>query len=64
VSFALAETGVYGAVEWAGLADSIEQVQASRQALNADQEFAQLLDGEVSEAYLPDATQVIFRRVA
>ena len=63
-SFSIAETGVYGAVRWAGLSDSVEQVQAARQALNTDQEFAQLLDGEVSEVYLPDATQAIFRRLA
>jgi hypothetical protein len=64
VTFSLAETGAYGAVQWGGLADSVEQVQAARQALAADQEFAELLDGEVSEAYLPDATQAIFRRLA
>jgi hypothetical protein len=63
-SFSIAETGAYGAVEWAGLADSIQQVQAARQALTADQEFARLLDTEASTAYLPEATQAIVRRIA
>jgi hypothetical protein len=63
-SFSVAETGPYGAVEWVGLADSVEQVQAARQALNADLEFAQLLDSEASTAYQPEATQAIHRRIA
>jgi hypothetical protein len=63
-SFSIAETGAYGAVEWAGFADSVEQLQAARQALAADQEFAQLLDSEASTAYLPEATQVMYRRIA
>jgi hypothetical protein len=63
-SFSVAETGPYGAVEWTGLADSVEQVHAARQALNADQEFAQLLDSEASAAYLPQATQAIYRKIA
>jgi hypothetical protein len=62
-SFLLAETGAYGAVEWVGFADSIEQVQAARQALMADQEFAQLLDSQASTAYLPEGTQAIHRKI-
>jgi hypothetical protein len=63
-TFSIAETGVYGAVEWTGLADSVEQLHAARQALNADQEFAQLLDTQASVAYLPAATQAMYRKLA
>jgi hypothetical protein len=63
-SFSMAQTGAYGAVEWSGLADTVDQLHAARQALNSDAEFAQLLDGEASVVYMPEATQAIYRKIA
>ena len=63
-SFAVASTGVYGQVSWFVLHDSIEQVQAADEAINADADFAKLLDEKAGKAYLPgQATQMISRRV-
>jgi hypothetical protein len=62
-SFAIASTGGYGAVMWVSLAESIQQLQAADEALNADADFAKLLDKQASKAYLPGATQAITRKV-
>jgi hypothetical protein len=63
-SFGIAQTGVYGAVEWIALYDSVDQVQKAEGALAADAGFAELLDKEASKAYLPSgSTQTMYRRV-
>jgi hypothetical protein len=62
--FSLAETGPYGAVTWSAGADSIEQLQAARQALTSSSEFVEYLDKEAATVYLPGATQAIYRKVA
>ena len=63
-SFGAAQTGVYGAVEWITLYDSVDQVQKADEALAADKGFAELLDKEASKAYLAgDSTQTLHRRV-
>ena len=64
VLFTRASTGVYGQVSWIGLYDSIEQVQASDAALNADLDFAKLVDEKASKAYLAGhTTQTLARKV-
>jgi hypothetical protein len=63
-SFAVAETGPYGGVEWMVLADSAEQVQEAQAALGADTDFAQLVDRANGTAYQAGATQALYRRVA
>jgi len=63
-SFAVSSTGVYGQVSWFQLHDSIEQVQAADEAINADADFGKLLDEKASKAYLAgQSTQTISRRV-
>jgi hypothetical protein len=63
-SFAVGVTGDYGAVMWVSLAETIEQLQAGNEAMNADADFVTLLDEKASEAYLPGAEQSITRKVA
>jgi hypothetical protein len=63
-SFAIAESGPYGAVQWSSLADSVEQLQAGKQGLTADAEFARLIDEQAGSAYQPAATQVMYRKIA
>ena len=62
-SFAVAATGVYGAVEWISLYDSVEQVQAAQEALAADANFNKTVDTEASKCYQPGAAQMIFRKI-
>jgi hypothetical protein len=62
-SFAVAETGRYGWVEWMVLAESVEQVQQAQTALGAATDFAQLVDRANGTAYQAGATQAIYRRV-
>ena len=63
-SFGISSTGVYGEVGWITLCDSIEQLQASEEAVNANEEFLELLDTKASKAYLPgEARQLISRKV-
>jgi hypothetical protein len=62
-SFAVAETGPYGGVEWMTLADSAEQVQQAQAALAAATDFAQLVDRANGTAYQTGATQTIYRRI-
>ena len=63
-SFASGVTGAYGLVEWITLYASIEEVQASGNALAADAGFAQKVDKELSKVYLPGAAeQLMLRRV-
>jgi hypothetical protein len=63
-SFAVSVTGAYGDVMWVSLAETIQQLQAADEALNADEEFSKRLDEEAATAYLPGATQTISRKVA
>jgi hypothetical protein len=62
-SFAVGVTGVYGAVMWVSLAETIQQLQAGNEALSADEEFSKVLDKDAAKAYLPAAEQTITRRV-
>lgn len=63
-SFGISSTGVYGEVGWITLFDSIEQLQASEEAVNANEEFLELIDTKASKAYLPgEARQLISRKV-
>jgi len=63
-SFGASQTGVYGAVGWITLYDSVDQVQKADEALAADKGFAELLDKEASKAYLSGvSTQTLYRRV-
>lgn len=63
-SFGVSSTGVYGEVGWITLFDSIEQLQASEEAVNSDEAFLELLDTKASAAYLPgEARQVISRKI-
>ena len=62
--FGQATTGTYGEVGWITLYDSIEQVQAAEEAINADAAFAELIDTKASKAYLPgEARQLIARKI-
>jgi hypothetical protein len=63
-SFAVGVTGDYGAVMWVSLAETIQQLQAANEALNADEEFSKVVDKQGGKAYLPGATQTITRKVA
>jgi hypothetical protein len=63
-SFAVGVTGDYGAVMWVSLAETIQQVQAANEALNADEDFSKAVDKDAAKAYLPGATQTITRKVA
>lgn len=63
-SFAVGVTGDYGAVMWVSLAETIQQVQAANEALNADEDFSKAVDKDAGKAYLPGATQTISRKVA
>jgi hypothetical protein len=63
-SFAVGVTGDYGAVMWVSLAETIQQVQAANEALNANEDFSKAVDKDAGKAYLPGATQTISRKVA
>lgn len=63
-SFAVGVTGDYGAVMWVSLAETIQQVQAANEALDANEDFAKTLDKEAAKVYLPGATQTISRKIA
>ena len=63
-SFGVASTGVYGQVQWLVLYDTIEEVQAANEAINADVEFGQLIDQKASKTYLAgQSAQAISRRL-
>jgi hypothetical protein len=63
-SFAVGVTGDYGAVMWVSLAETIQQIQAANEALNADEDFSKALDKDAAKAYLPGAVQTISRKIA
>jgi hypothetical protein len=63
-SFAVGVTGDYGAVMWVSLAETLQQVQAANEALNADEEFSKALDKDAAKVYLPGAEQTITHKVA
>jgi len=63
-SFAVGVTGEYGAVMWVSLAETIQQVQAANEAMNADEDFVKLLDKQAANAYLPGAEQSITQKIA
>jgi len=63
-SFAAAETGMYGGVEWIAVYDSVEQLEKAGDALAADTTFGQFLDKEASKVYLSGvSTQTVYRRI-
>lgn len=61
--FLVSATGPYGGVAWITGNPDIESLEAGEGALMADPEWLQIVD-RVSPAYLPGATQSIFRRIA
>ena len=62
--FGASQTGVYGAVGWIAVYDSVDQVQKAEEALAGDKGFAELLDKEASKTYLAGvSTQTLYRRV-
>ncbi|MBM3659646.1 MAG: hypothetical protein FJW95_09105 [Actinobacteria bacterium] len=61
--FVVGATGPYGGVAWITGNPDIETLEAGESALMADPEWLQLID-RVSPAYLPGASQTIFRRIA
>jgi len=63
-SFAMNVTGEYGAIMWVSLAETIQQLQAANEALDANEEFAKAVDKDASKVYLPGATQTISRKIA
>jgi hypothetical protein len=64
-SFGTSQTGVYGAVGWIVLYDSVDELQAASKALNSNVEFAQYLDEHATTAYIPGmSTQTIFRKLS
>ncbi|HXW38728.1 MAG TPA: hypothetical protein VEJ44_03455 [Acidimicrobiales bacterium] len=64
VSFLVGSTGPYGGVGWITSADSIDELQAAAEKVNASADFLRLLDTKGSEAYLPgSATQVVVRKI-
>jgi hypothetical protein len=62
-SFGVAATGVYGAVEWITLFDSVQQLQRGQEALANDADFTQTIDKEASKVYLANAMQTTYRRL-
>jgi hypothetical protein len=62
-TFAVSVTGPYGEVMWVTLAETIQQLQAANDALNADDDFTKSLDKDAAKAYLPNATQTISRKL-
>jgi hypothetical protein len=63
-SFAVSVTGDYGGVMWVSLAETIQQVQAATEALDANEGFAETVDKKAAKVYLPGATQTISRKIA
>ena len=49
---------------WVSLAETIQQLQAATEALNADADFAELVDTKASKVYSPGTTQSISRKIA
>lgn len=61
-AFAVMSTGTYGGVMWFTGSPDIATLEASENAANADPEFLALVD-RLGTAYLPGATQTIYRRI-
>jgi len=62
-SFAVGVTGDYGEVMWVSLSETVQQLQAANEALNANEDFAKAVDKEAGKLYLPGATQTISRKI-
>ncbi len=63
-SFGTSQTGVYGEVGWLVLYESVEQLQAASETLNANLEFGQYLDEHASTSYIAGmSTQTVFRKI-
>jgi hypothetical protein len=62
-SFAVAVTGDYGGVAWLTTFSSVEQLQQSQEAIASAPEFAQKVDKEASKVFLPNVTQLSYRRI-
>ena len=63
-SFCASMTGTYGAVEWISVYGSVDQLQRGQEALGVDVEFAQFVDKELGQTYLPGAIQLAWRKLA
>ena len=64
VSFLVGTTGTYGGVGWITTAESIDELQAASETLNANPEFVKLLDTKASKAFIAgSATQIMLRKV-
>lgn len=63
-SFCASMTGAYGAVEWISVYSSVDELQRGQEALGVDVEFAQFVDKELGQTYLPGAIQLAWRKIA
>lgn len=61
-AFAVAATGPYGGVMWFTSSPDLATLEAGEAAANGAPEFLALVD-RISPAYLPGATQTIYRRI-
>jgi hypothetical protein len=63
-SFGAALAGPYGGVGWFIVYDTVEQLQAAGEAIDADASFVQFVDKEASKLYQVGATvQTAYRRI-
>ena len=64
-SFGVSVTGQFGEVAFFILSDSIDQVQATTEALAADEEWLAMLDERASKAFVTGSSvRMITRKVA
>ena len=62
-AFLIGTTGAYGGCAWISAAESLREVEAAEQAVNANPDFMELVD-DASSCYLPGVTtQSIWRRI-
>jgi hypothetical protein len=60
--FVVGATGVYGGVAWLTACPDIDTLEASEVAVSGSPDFLSLVD-RVGTAYLPNATQTLYRRI-
>lgn len=64
-SFGASLTGPYGQVAWFVLSESLDQLQASNEAIGADADWVSLMDDRASKAFVAAAShRFIMRRLA
>jgi hypothetical protein len=64
-AFVVSSTGTYGGVAWLSGALTLEELERSEQAVNANPDFVKYVDEVASPRYLPNnTTQVIYQRLA